>query len=63
MAMKIQDVVFWVLTQCSDVIVYQHFGGPCYLHLPASIYAHLLAPLHPKDGDSIKVICSLCIPQ
>jgi len=25
---KIQ-VVFWILIPCSDVVGYQHFGGPC----------------------------------
>jgi len=29
--MKIQVVVFWVVTPCSDW--YQHFGGPCCLLL------------------------------
>jgi hypothetical protein len=32
MAMKIQLVV-WVVTPHSDVAGYQHFGGPCCLHL------------------------------
>jgi hypothetical protein len=26
--MKIKIAVFWVLTPCSDVVGYQHFGGP-----------------------------------
>jgi len=25
--------VFWVVTQCSVVVGYQRFGGPCFLHL------------------------------
>jgi hypothetical protein len=30
---KIQVVVFWVVTPCSDMVGYQCFGGLCYLHL------------------------------
>jgi len=26
-AMKIQDIVFWVVTLCRDVVGYQHFRG------------------------------------
>jgi hypothetical protein len=26
--MKIHVEVFWVVTSCSDVVGYQHFGGP-----------------------------------
>jgi hypothetical protein len=33
MAMKIPVEVFWVVTLCSAVVVHQHFGGPCCLHL------------------------------
>jgi len=39
-AMKIQIVVFRVLTTCRNVVRYQHFRGPCCLH-------HLM-----QDGDS-----------
>jgi hypothetical protein len=28
-----QVKVFWVVTQCSVVVEYQHFGGPFCLHL------------------------------
>jgi len=41
MAMKIQFVVFWVVTPCNDVVGYQRFGGSCCLHL------------HPKAGSSM----------
>jgi len=27
------QVVFWVVTPCSDVVRYQNFGGPCCLNL------------------------------
>jgi hypothetical protein len=33
MVIKIQVVVFWVLTPCSVVVGYQHSRGPCCLHL------------------------------
>jgi len=32
MGMKIQVMVFWVVTLCSDVVGYQLFGGLCCLH-------------------------------
>jgi len=32
MAMKIQIMLFWVVTPYSDVVEYHHFWGPCYLH-------------------------------
>jgi len=41
MVMKIQVVVFWVMTPCSDVVAYQCFGGPCCLHV------------HPEAGGSM----------
>jgi len=31
--MKIQIEVFWLVMLCSVVVGYQHFGGPCCLHL------------------------------
>jgi len=31
--MKIQVTVFWAVTLSSDVVGYQHFRGPCCLHL------------------------------
>jgi hypothetical protein len=31
--LSIQVVVFWLMTQCSVVVGYQRFGGPCCLHL------------------------------
>jgi hypothetical protein len=30
---EFQIAVFWVVTPCSDVVRYHHFGGPCCLHL------------------------------
>jgi len=35
--MKIKIAVFWVLTPCSDVVGYQHFGGPCCSHLQSKV--------------------------
>jgi len=32
MAAKIEFTVFWVAVQCSVVIGYQRFRGPCCLH-------------------------------
>jgi len=31
--MKIQAVVFWVVTPCNTVVGYQRFGGSCCFHL------------------------------
>jgi hypothetical protein len=31
--MKIHVTVYWILTQCSEVVGYQCFGGPCCMHL------------------------------
>jgi len=39
--MKIQIVLYCVLTPCSDIVGYQCFRGPCYIHL------------HSEDGDSM----------
>jgi len=25
-------MVIWAMTPCSNVVGYQHFGGPCWLH-------------------------------
>jgi len=33
MVVKIHAVILWIVTPCNDVIGYQHFGGPCFLHL------------------------------
>jgi hypothetical protein len=29
MVMKIQVMVIWLMTLCSDVVGYLYFGGPC----------------------------------
>jgi hypothetical protein len=50
---KIHVKVFWVMTPCSDVVGYQHFRGPCCLHLNS---------LHPDDEDS-KVLQNVGILQ
>jgi hypothetical protein len=41
MAVKIEVKVFWVVRLCRVVVRYQHFRGPCCLHL------------HPEVGDSM----------
>jgi len=40
MAVKIEFVVFWVVTLYSVMNGYQHFGGPSYLHLQGWSAAH-----------------------
>jgi len=35
--MKIQVMVSWVLTLCSDVVGYQCFRGPCCFHLQGEV--------------------------
>jgi hypothetical protein len=35
--MKFQAEVFWVVTPKSVVVGYQHFGGPCCLHLQCEV--------------------------
>jgi len=39
MAMKIQDMVFEIMTPCSDVVGYRRFGfgGPCCLYLQSEV--------------------------
>jgi len=37
MAMKIQIVVFWVVTPCSDVVGYQRFRVLRYLDLQSDV--------------------------
>jgi len=37
MAVKIQVEVFWIVTQHSVIIGYQHFRGPCCLHLQGEV--------------------------
>jgi len=32
MALKIQVVVFWVMTPHNDVVGYHHFRGQCFFH-------------------------------
>jgi hypothetical protein len=39
MVMKFHIMVFWVLMSCSDVVGYQHFGGPCYFQLQGEVEA------------------------
>jgi len=37
---KIEVAVFWIVTCRSDVVGYQHFGGPCCLHLCFTVHCH-----------------------
>jgi len=32
-AVNIQVMVFWIVISCCVVVGYQHFEGPCCLHL------------------------------
>jgi hypothetical protein len=34
---RYQDVAFWVVTPCSDVVGNQRFGGPCCLYLQGEV--------------------------
>jgi hypothetical protein len=46
-AVKIQIVVFWVVTPYSDVVGYQHFGGPYSLHLRGDVIScHITVQRH-----------------
>jgi hypothetical protein len=36
--MKIWNIVFWVVMTYSVAIGYQHFGGPCCLHLQGEVF-------------------------
>jgi len=36
--MKIQVIVFWVMTPCSDVVGCQHFRRTCWLHLQSEMH-------------------------
>jgi hypothetical protein len=37
MTVKIQIEVFWFVTVCTVEIGYQHFRGPCCLHLQGDV--------------------------
>jgi hypothetical protein len=45
-AMKIQIVVFWVMILCSDVVGYQHFGGPRCIHFQGPKFWYPAISLH-----------------
>jgi len=53
MVVKIQVKVFWVVMLCSVVVGYQHFGGPCCLHLQGEtlIPQQNTSVSNPKDLD------------
>jgi len=31
------ELVLWVVTPCSHVVMYQRFGAPCFLHLRGEV--------------------------
>jgi len=41
MMMKIQVMVFWIMTPCSDMAGYQHFGWPCCLPLRVKVIKNI----------------------
>jgi len=51
MAVKIQVKVYWVMMPCNVTVGYQHFRGPCCLHL------------HPEDGGSMVIQNVGILPQ
>jgi len=40
MVAKIQVKVFWVVMPCSIAVGYQHFRGPCSVHLQGDFTYH-----------------------
>jgi hypothetical protein len=64
--MNIQLTVFWAVTLGGDVVEYQHFGGPCCLHLEdevthftsskALVSYHIIIWHHnPEDDLNVRV--------
>jgi len=51
MVIKIQVVVFWVVTPCSDVVGYQCSGGPSCLQLQGEEWSHKAGMLHGRGGN------------
>jgi hypothetical protein len=49
--MKIQVEVFWVVTPCSDVVEYQRFGEPCYLHLQGEVVSYHITTRRHNSED------------
>jgi hypothetical protein len=56
-------MIFWVVTPCSDLVLYRRFGGPCGLHFgmkmevawysETSVSYHITMPCHnPEDRSS-----------
>jgi len=51
----IQVVFFWAVTLCSDVVGFQHFGGPCYRHpVKLLVYYHFTTEHH-NTQDNMNV--------
>jgi len=53
MALKIEIVIFWVLTPYSDTEGYKAFGGPCYLHVQGQVLHHFFLFLQQYISDCL----------
>jgi hypothetical protein len=51
-AMKIQVVLFCVVTSCTDVVGYQRFGGPCCFHLQVDVTMQMETACSSSSCDS-----------
>jgi hypothetical protein len=58
-AMKIQFLVFWVMTPCVNVVG-NCFGGPCGLHLQGEVNSPFhIASLHSAITQKTTILCQL----
>jgi hypothetical protein len=56
-AMKIQVMVFWVVMLCTVTVGYQHFRGPCCLHLQGEVHGD-----EERERESVCVCVCVCRP-
>jgi len=66
-----EDSVFWVVKPCGDVVVYQGFGRPCWIHLYRPKYGgsmvlrnfwYLTTSPHGVTSQKIMIwTCPLCV--